>query len=187
MPHPLYGELCSATLFEKPFQLPLAVFLPSVPLMPLQFAKHMLHTYCIPHDVLWWQNGASPGCPRFWTGVQLWRFSFTSTHVSLISITGSIFKQWLVAFLIFMAHVHVLWSWFVKTPDDYCLITLCQISSVLWHMLSQHISRCVMVCDLSLHYLFVSQQVWGCFCQGPHISYCCLCSLHLCNRCRSRV
>ena len=24
-------------------------------------------------------------------------------------------------------------------------------------------------------------------CQGPHISYCCLCSLRLCNRRRSRV
>ena len=50
----LYGEKCSAMQFRMPFWPPLIVFLLLVLLMPLQCAKHMLCTYCIPHDALWW-------------------------------------------------------------------------------------------------------------------------------------
>ena len=35
------------------------------------------------------------------------------------------FKQQLVACWFFKVHLGVLWLWFVKTPDDYYLITLC--------------------------------------------------------------
>ena len=38
----------------KAFQPPWAVFLPLAPLTLLQHAKHMLCTYHIPHNVLWW-------------------------------------------------------------------------------------------------------------------------------------
>ena len=87
----------------------------------------------------------------------------SSTLISLVSISESIFKQQLVACWFFIVHLGVLWSWFVKTPDDYYLITSCWISSVVWHMLSQHISGYVTMCDPSIHGLFVSWQVSECF------------------------
>ena len=70
-------------------------------------------------------------------------------------------KELLVGF--FWVHLSVLWWWFVKTPDGFYLITLCWISSVVWHMLSQHISGHVTVCDPSAIDLFMPWQVSGCF------------------------
>ena len=75
MPHPQSGTQCLAMWCGRPSWSFLVVFLPSAPLTLLQCAKCMLCTYHIPHNVSWWQSGASHGCPRSWTAVQLQRFS----------------------------------------------------------------------------------------------------------------
>ena len=73
--------------------------------------------------------------------------------------------------LIFL-YLGILCSWFVKTPDDYYLITLCWISSVVWHMLSEHISRYVTVCDLSINACSCHDKFWGTLapCSSRYIS-----------------
>ena len=163
MLHPLYGKLCSAMLFRRPFRPPLTVFLPSMPLRSLRRVKRTCCTSHTLHDVSSWWIGASRGCPRFWTLVQLRRFSpllVAALSFCLYPSLDSFFKQ---QGFFFGIHLGVLLWWFVKTPDDYYLITSCWTSSVVWHMLSQHISRHVMVCDPSIIDLFTPWQVSGCF------------------------
>ena len=153
-------------LFGRPFWPPLPVFLPSMPLRLLRRVKHMCHTSHTLHNVLLWWIGASHGCPRFWTLVQLWRFSpllVVALSLHLYPSLDSFFKQQGCSFGFFRVYLGVLLWWFVKTPNDYYLITSCWISSVVWHMLSQHISGCVTVCDPSIIDLFTPRQVSGCF------------------------
>ena len=161
MLHPLYGELCSAMLFGRPFWPLLMVFLPSMPLRLLLCVKCTCCTSHTLHDVLSWWIGASHGCPRFWTLVQLWRFLLlliTALSFCLYPSLDSFFKQQGCFFGFFRVHLGVLLWWFMKTPDDYYLITSCWISSVVWHMLSQHISGHVTVCDPSIIDLFAPWQ-----------------------------
>ena len=42
----------------------------------------------------------------------------SGTLISLVSISGSIFKQQLVAYWFFKVYLGILWLWFMKTPDD---------------------------------------------------------------------
>ena len=166
MLHPLYGKLCLAMLFRRPFRPPLMVFLPLMPLRLLLCVKCTCCTSHTFHDVSSWWIGASCRCPRFWTLVQLWKvllLLIVPRSFRLYPSLDSFFKQQCCFFGFFRVHLGVLWWWFVKTPDDYYLITLCWISSVVWHMLSQHISGRVTVCDPSIMDLFAPRQVLGCF------------------------
>ena len=42
----------------------------------------------------------------------------------------------------FRVHLSVLWWWFMKTPDDYYLITSCWISSVVTYAVTAYIRAC---------------------------------------------
>ena len=126
------------------------------------YASHMSHpSWCV--VVIKWGIPWMSQVLDFSPASNIFTTPCSSTLVLLVSISGSIFKQQLVACWFFIVHLGVLWSWFVKTPDDYYLITSCWISSVVWHMLSQHISGYVTMCDPLIHGLFASQQVSGCF------------------------
>ena len=73
----------------------------------------------------------------------------SGTLVLLVSISGFIFKATIVACWFFCSTPMCTEMVVRENPYDYYLITSCWISSVVWHMLSQHISGYVMVCDLS--------------------------------------
>ena len=71
----------------------------------------------------------------------------SSTLVSLVSVSGFIFKATTVACWVFCCTPRCTEMVVHENPYDYYLITSCWISSVVWHMLSQHISGYVTVCD----------------------------------------
>ena len=122
------------------------------------YALHLSHpSWCvvvIKWGILWMSQVLD-----FSPALKIFAAPCSSTLISLVFI----FKQQLVACWFFKVYLGILWLWFVKTPDDYYLITLCWISSVVWHMLSQHISGYVTMCDPSINGLFAPQQVSGCF------------------------
>ena len=73
----------------------------------------------------------------------------SGTLVSLVSISGFIFKATIVACWLFCSTPRCTEMVVHENPYDYYLTTSCWISSVVWQMLSQHISGYVTVCDPS--------------------------------------
>ena len=126
------------------------------------YVSHISHpSWCV--VVMNWSIPWMSQVLDFSLALNIFTATCSGTLVSLVSISGFIFlaTELLVGF--FRVHLGVLWWWFVKTPDDYYLITSCWISPVVWHMLSQHISGHVTVCDPSFIGLFAPWQVSGCF------------------------